>query len=181
MHVVCRVLQWRKPCGPQVGDIHLLVGKLHKSVEGLRVYEVAVQAEYEHSRDAPELAFAYIDDEHYRHHEQRIQKHKKEYGSHTFVRRAHLECLYKRRERYCLARARIPQYRGRLAPHVAYEALAHADKRGRNEYEQHVYERSKTDIEYLAPHPRGAPYARKVIWHPRAEEGHVGEQQNEQH
>lgn len=75
VHVVRRLIEWRKPAYCHVCLVHQFIGKFEYSLDGLRIEKKAEQAESKHADHPRKLPFFEVKKQHDERHEQRVKEH----------------------------------------------------------------------------------------------------------
>ena len=180
VHVVRRLIEWRKPAYCHVCPVHQFIGQFEYSLDGLGVEQKPEQAEGEHGNDSRKLPFFKVKKQHDERHEQRVEQHKQGNGYHAGVWRAHFQRLHQRGKGYGLTRAGIAQNGRCFAPHVSDKGLGHAHKRGGNQNKGQIGGGGGHDVYCLSGDPCPAVNAHEVKGRPAGDEGHIREQQQKQ-
>ena len=180
MHVIGRLIQRREPPNRHVRFVKQLVRQFKDLLEQLWIEQKPKQAERKRRRDARGLAALDIDIQHEKYHHERVEQHEQQNRRGAFIRTAQLECLDQCRQRDRLSSAGVAKNRRRLRPHVADEAIPHADDRRRSEDEDDIQHRCERDIERLPGEPRAPLHANEIIRHAHAEKRHIDEQKHQQ-
>ena len=174
------LVEGRRPAHDHVGLVHQLVRQVHHVLEEAGVQEEAEEAEPEGPHDAGAPALPQLAEEHDEGEDQGVEEHEEEDGPRALVGPGHLQGLHQRRQGHRLPRPGVTQYGRGLGPHVAEEAVLRADQRRGHEDEQHVEQGGQREIDELPPGPGPPPHADQIVGDPRAQEGHVHEQQHQQ-
>lgn len=180
MHVVSGMVQRREPPDGYVRLVRQLIRELEERLERLRVQEEPEQAQGKRAHHARALPLPEVAKEHDEREQERIEQHEQEDRAHALIWAAHLERFDERREGDALARAGIAQDGGSLRPHVADEALPHADEARRREDEEQVKERGHGDVERLPGDPGPAVDAHQIKRRAGGDERHVRKEQQQQ-
>ena len=180
MHVVGGLVERRGPAHDHIGLVDELVGEVHHVLEEGGIEEEPKEGEAEGPHDPGAAALLELAEEHDEAEDQGVEEHEEEDGPGALIGPGHLQGLHEGRQGHRLPRPGVAQNGRGLGPHVAQEAVLRADQgRGRKD-EQHIEEGGQRQVDQLPPGPGPPPHAHQVVGHPRAQKGHVHEQQHQQ-